>query len=744
MESVEAIAQLRTEDLIGDLALILVFGALSIVLFKKLKQPLVLGYIVAGFLVGPHFLYVPSVTSEPNIEFWGEIGIVVLLFALGLEFSFKKLMNVGGSAVIASLTCVTGMLLTGMGVGKMLHFSFINSLFLGAMLSMSSTTIIIKAISDLNLKRRKFVPLVSGMLVCEDLFAVVMMVILSSIAVKNSFEGSELALSVAKLVLFLVLSFAVGVYVIPSLFRYFRRTINDEVLLIIAMGLCFAMSIIAVKAGFSLALGAFLMGSILAGTCEAERIEHVVKPVKDLFGAVFFISVGMMVDPVLIWEYIGPIMLISACVIVGMIFFGTLGMLVAGQPLKIAIESGFCLPQIGEFAFIIATLGMNLGVLDATIYPIIVAVSVITTFFTPYFIKFAEPVYNWLLPRLPEKLHFLITRYSSQAASQTGAFEHWKRLLARYAWRMVMYSIIIIGIAFVAREFFIPEMENIWGTAGKVIAAIASIAVLSPFLLALSIPPSNTENKYKGNNILEGVPFVVLSIIRVLLAVGLTVWFISSIFNIAWGFAIGISLVVLFLAFISGRIRSSLTNIEAKFYSNLNVRELRKSGKDNNLVSDMHVAYMTVGSDCPIAGEKLGTTNLRKDFGVNIVSIQRGYHVIPIPTSDMRLFPGDQIGVVGNDADIERTIPFIEKGADNDEMSPDKQDVMLQCIEVGAESPLAGHSTRSLELRNKYSALLVAIQRGANEYIKPTGDEIFEVGDKLWVVGDVNRLSELK
>ncbi|MDE6715196.1 MAG: cation:proton antiporter, partial [Muribaculaceae bacterium] len=394
MESVEAIAQLRTEDLIGDLALILVFGALSIVLFKKLKQPLVLGYIVAGFLVGPHFLYVPSVTNEPNIEFWGEIGIVVLLFALGLEFSFKKLMNVGGSAVIASLTCVTGMLLTGMGVGKLLHFSFINSLFLGAMLSMSSTTIIIKAISDLNMKRRKFVPLVSGMLVCEDLFAVVMMVILSSIAVKNSFEGSELVMSVAKLVLFLVLSFAVGVYVIPSLFRYFRRTINDEVLLIIAMGLCFGMSIIAVKAGFSLALGAFLMGSILAGTCEAERIEHVVKPVKDLFGAVFFISVGMMVDPVLIWEYIGPIMLISACVIVGMILFGTLGMLVAGQPLKIAIESGFCLPQIGEFAFIIATLGMNLGVLDATIYPIIVAVSVITTFFTPYFIKFAEPVYN--------------------------------------------------------------------------------------------------------------------------------------------------------------------------------------------------------------------------------------------------------------------------------------------------------------------------------------------------------------
>ncbi|MDE6715905.1 MAG: TrkA C-terminal domain-containing protein, partial [Muribaculaceae bacterium] len=334
--------------------------------------------------------------------------------------------------------------------------------------------------------------------------------------------------------------------------------------------------------------------------------------------------------------------------------------------------------------------------------------------------------------------------YSSQAASQTGAFEHWKRLLGRYAWRMVMYSIIIIGIAFAAREFFIPEMESIWGATGKVIAAIASLAVLSPFLLALSIPPSNTENKYKGNNILEGVPFVVLSIIRVLLAVGLTVWFISSIFNIAWGFAIGISLVVLFLAFISGRIRSSLTNIEAKFYSNLNVRELRKSGKDNNLVSDMHVAYMTVGSDCPIAGEKLGSTNLRKDFGVNIVSIQRGYHVIPIPTSDMRLFPGDQIGVVGTDADIERTIPFIEKGADNDEMSPDKQDVMLQCIEVVAESPLAGHSTRSLELRNKYAALLVAIQRGANEYIKPTGDEIFEVGDKLWVVGDVNRLAELK
>ena len=360
----EALSGVTVESLISDLALILVLGALSTLIFKKLKQPIVLGYIVAGFLASPHMSLLPSVGNEANIEFWAQIGIVVLLFTLGLEFSFKKLMNVGGSAVVTALIIVMGMMSLGFVTGKMLDFGNIDSLFLGGMLSMSSTTIIIKAFNDLHMRQRRFTSLVLAVLVCEDLFAVVMMVLLSSVAINNSVEGEQLMMSVLKLVLFLVIWFTVGVFVLPSFFKRVSRSITDEMLLVISMGLCLAMAVFSVKSGFSLALGAFVMGSILAGTIQAERIENVMKPVKDLFGAVFFISVGMMVNPEIIQNYSFTIAVLSLVVIVGMIIFGTAGMLITGQPLRIAMQSGFSLTQIGEFAFIIASMGMSLGVLD--------------------------------------------------------------------------------------------------------------------------------------------------------------------------------------------------------------------------------------------------------------------------------------------------------------------------------------------------------------------------------------------
>ena len=418
-------SEIQVENLVSDLAFILILGAFVTVLFKWLKQPVVLGYIVAGFLASPHFEYLPSVTTESNIEFWAQLGIVVLLFSLGLEFSFKKLLNVGGSAVVTALIIVTGMMASGFAIGHFLHFSNMNSLFLGGMLSMSSTTIIIKAFTDLGLRQKKFASLVFAVLIVEDLFAVLMMVILSSIAINKSVEGSEMLFSISKLVFFLVIWFLVGVYVLPSLLNSIRRYLNNETLLIISLGLCFGMAVFSVYCGFSLALGAFVMGSIIAGISYAERIEDVVTPVKDLFGAVFFISVGMMVNPGVIVEYWSPILILSCVVIVGMIIFGTFGMLITGQSLRIAMESGFSLTQIGEFAFIIASLGMSLGVLDDNIYPIVVAVSVITTFTTPYFIRLADPAYNLVERHLPARLHFLIERYSGQASAESETRALW-------------------------------------------------------------------------------------------------------------------------------------------------------------------------------------------------------------------------------------------------------------------------------------------------------------------------------
>ena len=737
------------EGLIADLALILVLGAISTLVFKKLKQPIVLGYIVAGFIAGPHFSYFFTIHNEANIDFWAQIGIIVLLFSLGLEFSFKKLMNVGGSAIVTALIIVVGMMGLGFLVGRVLSFSNINCLFLGGMLSMSSTTIIIKALNDLNLSHRRFVPHVLAVLICEDLFAVVMMVLLSSIAINNSVAGGEMLMSILKLVFFLVIWFSVGVFIIPTFFKRSHRLINDEILLVVAMGMCFLMAVFSVYSGFSLALGAFIMGSILAGTCEAEHIENVVKPVKDLFGAVFFISVGMMVNPDIIVEYSSTIIILSLVVIVGMIIFGTFGMLATGQSLKIAIESGFSLTQIGEFAFIIASLGLSLKVLDPTLYPIVVAVSVITTFFTPYFIKWAEPFYNWIEPHLPAKLSYLLERYSKQEAEVSEERQIWKAVLGRYAWRIILYSSLVIAIIIVSNSYVAPIIDDIIGKEwGGIVTAIATLSVMSPFLLALSLPSikhSEVERLQAKSGSRSTMPLVVMTIFRILITFGFVSWYLSREFSLATGVTVGLAIVVILVIFLSNKVRKHMQEIETRFMRNLNERELRRSGHDSNLVSDLHVAYIRVGYSCPFVGDKLRNSDIRKNYGVNVVSIQRGAQTFPIPNGDMRIFPGDLLGIIGNDEQIQRVLPLIEDdkstaGAD----TSDVVDVKFQPFELDEDSPLIGKSSASARLRDDYQSLLVAIQRGENEYIKPTGKEIFQVHDILWIVGNEKKLAELK
>lgn len=725
------------ESLITDLALILILGAIVTVLFKWLKQPVVLGYIVAGFLASPHFEYLPSVTTEANIEFWAQIGIIVLLFSLGLEFSFKKLLNVGGSAVVTALIIVMGMMAAGFAIGHLLGFSNINSLFLGGMLSMSSTTIIIKAYTDMGLRHRKSASLVFAVLVVEDLFAVVMMVILSSIALNNSVEGGEMLYSIGKLVFFLIIWFLVGVFVLPSLFNAARRFLNSETLLIVSMGLCFGMAVFSVYCGFSLALGAFVIGSILAGTSYAERIEKVVCSVKDLFGAVFFISVGMMVDLSVVVEYASPILILSAVVVVGMIFFGTFGMLVTGQSLRVSIESGFSLTQIGEFSFIIATLGMSLGVLDATMYPIIVAVSVLTTFTTPYFIRFANPVSDFVEKHLPQRLHFLIERYSSDASNMSETRQLWGALLKRYLWRVLLYSIILVAISLLSLKVFIPWLEEVLPEWSRLLGCAVTLVVMSPFLLALSYPASRKveRKRLKKANSHFNIPLIVLTLFRFILALGFIVHILSVIYSMTVGFTVGFGVFILIVFLLSKNVKRRMGSIESKFLDNLNERELRRNGKNNSLVSDLHVAFMEVGYGCPFVGERLRNSNLRKEYGVNVVSIQRGAVTITIPGADNRIFPGDVIGIIGTDEQIRRLLPVVEAGSEDVDAPAADSPLKLLNVELTENSPLMGQTTASVSLRDRYKVLVVAIQRG-DEYIKPTGEIPFSPGDIVWLVGD--------
>ena len=537
---------MNIESLISDLAFILLLGAVVTVVFKWIRQPVVLGYIVAGILASPHFTYLPTVANEANIDFWAQIGIVVLLFTLGLEFSFKKLVTAGGSAVVTALIIVCGMMGVGYCIGYAMGFSTINCLFLGGMLSMSSTTIIIKAFNDLGIRQKKFASLVLAVLIVEDLFAVVMMVILSSIAVNNAVEGEALLMSVAKLVFFLVMWFLVGVFVLPSALGRMRRFLNSETLLVVSMGLCLGMAVFSVYCGFSLALGAFVMGSILAGTSYAERIESVVTPVKDLFGAVFFISVGMMVDPQVIALYWKPILLLSAAVIVGMIIFGSFGMLVTGQSLRVAIESGFSLTQIGEFAFIIATLGMSLGVLEPTLYPIVVAVSVLTTFTTPMFIKMADPVYGFVEKHLPSRLSFLIDRYQKSATDQQAVGAAWAVRLRRQVMRTLIYAILLVAITLLSRQFLLEYLEQIAGEWSHVLALPVTIAVMSPFLLALLMPLARVFASIRKPNVpTPAIGDIIVAVFNLFLAIVFVVQDISWLFSMTIGVSVALAALLL-------------------------------------------------------------------------------------------------------------------------------------------------------------------------------------------------------
>lgn len=738
---------MNIESLILDLAFILLLGAVVTVLFKWIKQPVVLGYIVAGFLASPQFTYLPSVASDANIHFWAEIGIVVLLFSLGLEFSFKKLVNSGGSAVVTALIIVVGMMGAGYVVGYAMGFSSINCLFLGGMLSMSSTTIIIKAFTDLGLRQKKFASQVLAVLIVEDLFAVVMMVILSSIAAGNSVEGIELVYSVAKLVFFLVIWFLVGTYVLPSAFKSVSRFLNSETLLIVSMGLCLGMAVFSVYCGFSLALGAFVMGSILAGTSYAERIEHVVTPVKDLFGAVFFISVGMMVNPAVIANYWPSILLLSAVVIVGMIVFGTFGMLVTGQTLRVAIQSGFSLTQIGEFAFIIATLGMSLGVLDASLYPIIVAVSVLTTFTTPMFIKMSLPVCEFVERHLPGRLRFLIDRYQKNVSQeQASTALSWFELIKKSLARTMLYAIVLVAITIVARQYLLGWLDRVISDWSHALTLTITLAAMAPFLMALVSPLARVLSALKKGDKQAGVKLTTAGIVMAIFSFIIALFFASAtiiwLYSMTAALSVGLSAVLLIVMIFSSRVRRRMAGIETRFLDNLNERELSRRGTNNTIVHDLHLAYMTLGSGSEFLGQRLCETKLRDRYGVNVVSLQRSSgELFPMPPANIRLFPGDVLGVIGVDEQLESLLPAVE--ASNAEANPASSDYTLFSVRLDANSPLVGKTPRTSRLRNNYDAVVLAVERG-EEFFDQNPDLQFNADDILWLYGDRHRLQSLK
>ena len=739
--------------LINDLALILICAGVMTLLFKKLKQPLVLGYVVAGFLASPHMPYTPSVMDTANIQTWADIGVVFLLFALGLEFSFKKLMfsfkkivKVGGAAIIAACTIIFCMILLGITVGTGFGWQRMDSIFLGGMIAMSSTTIIYKAFDDLGMRKKQFTGLVLSVLILEDILAIVLMVMLSTMAVRHNFEGSEMLESIGKLLFFLILWFVVGIYLIPELLKRCRKLMSEETLLIVSLGLCFGMVVMAARTGFSAAFGAFIMGSILAETVEAESIERLVKPVKDLFGAVFFVSVGMMVDPAMIVEYALPIIVITLAVIFGQSLFGTLGVLLAGQPLKTAMQCGFSLTQIGEFAFIIASLGVSLHVTSDFLYPIVVAVSVITTFLTPYMIRFAEPASNFVDTHLPVKWKNFLLHYSS--GSQTMNHESlWKKLILALTRITIVYSIVSIAVVALAFRFLVPLfLEHIPGIWGRLLAAVVIILFISPFLRAIMIKKNHSAefvtlwNDSRGNR----APLVATIVIRILIAVSFVMFVISGLFKVSVGLLLGVAVLLVIMMILSRQLKKQSIMIERKFFQNLRYRDMRaeymgekKPEYAGRLLSrDLHLTDFEVPGESAWAGKTLAELNFGKKYGIHVVSILRGRKRINIPGASVRLFPEDKIQVIGTDEELNQFSSEMEKAAILETDVVEKSEMILRQFRVDAHSIFLGKTMRESGIREQYHCLIVGVERGEETLHAPDPHEPFMEDDVVWIVGE--------
>lgn len=742
-------------NLLKDLALILISAGVFTIISKALKQPLILGYILAGFLVGPHMGLFPTVTSTAEVSEWSEIGIIFLLFALGLEFSFKKLLKVGSSALITAMTQCVGMFILGFMVGEAIGWSNMESIFLGGMLSMSSTTIIIKAYDDLGLKDKPFAPLVFGALVFEDLIAVVLMVLLSTLAVSNKFAGGEMLMGLVKLVFFLILWFLVGIYLIPTLLKKAQKYLNDEILLLVSIGLCFVMVTLATLAGFSAALGAFVMGSILAETLESEHIMQLVKGIKDMFGAIFFVSVGMMVDPNVIVEYWGTILVLTITVMVGILFFSTSGAVLAGQGLDNAVHAGFSLAQLGEFSFIIAGLGVSLGVMRDFIYPVIITVSVITTFTTPYMIKAGTPAFHFLLKKLPSQFVEKINSFSAQDRDNTAAEQNeWKRLIKELALRMLLYGVVLIALNLGSHlfldKFLNNRLDSLTPFVRNLISVVVTIVLMSPFLVGFALSGEQISKssikliKEKRSNLW---PVISLALLRILIAMGFVISVIASHFNLAFWTILLIFISGVAFFFIGRRSISKFTIVEDRFMANLNEKEQhqRRLAPVTSSVTDKMSRYnvktdmLTISPDSLYAGKPLKELPFRHKSGVNIVKIVRGSRTIMIPTGSEMVFPYDKLLAVGTKEqlaefrkDMAEDVYVPEKTA-ADTLAP--REFQLESITLKDESWLTGKTLREADMRS-YGCMVISVVSDGQITTNPTPDYRFKSGDLVWLAGE--------
>ena len=747
-------------ELVQDLALILVVAGFVTLLFKKLKQPLVLGYIVAGFLVSPHMSYTMSVVDQGDIQTWADIGVIFLLFSLGLDFSIKKILKMGASPIIAACTIIFSMMVLGVIVGHSFGWKEMDCIFLGGMVAMSSTTIIYKAFSDMGLTQQGFASTVMSVLILEDILAIVMMVMLSTVASGNSPDGVQLLGSIMKIGFFLVLWFVVGLFAIPLFLRSVRKILNSETLLIVSLGFCCLMAVISTQVGFSAAFGAFVMGSILAETVEADKIIRLVDPVKNLFGAIFFVSVGMLVKPDVIVEYAIPILLLVITILVGQALFGTLGYLLGGQTLKNAMRCGFSMAQVGEFAFIIATLGKSLGVISEFLYPVVVAVSVITTFLTPYMIRAAEPCYNVLVKHLPKRWVRRLTHIQTNNAGESASTNNlWKVLMKKMIFNTLIYGILSAAVIAIMFSAALPICRNLsikWTGShwiGNAVCGFLTILFIAPFLRSIVMKQNHSE-AFKAlwtDRRINRLPLTATILARVLIALSFIFYICNYLTRFKNALMIAVAVGLLILMLLSRWLKKRSITLERLFIQNLQSRDIeaQKQGKKkplfaNHLIDrDIHIANLELPDDSLWAGKTLYSLKLRNRFGVHISSILRGSKHINIPNGGTILFPGDKLQAIGNDEQLTKLSKAMKAELQPTITDIEKHEMKLRSFTISKTSPFIGKTLKDSGIRDEYNCMVVGVDEGQKNLTLITPSRSLQAGDVLWVVGEEKDLERI-
>ena len=705
--------------LVKDLALILMVAGIVTLLFKKLKQPLVLGYIVAGFLVSPHMPYT--------------------LFSLGLDFSFKKIVKMGASPIISTVVIVFCMMMLGISVGHGFGWNKMDCIFLGGMLAMSSTTIIYKAFDDMGLRQQKFAGMVMSVLILEDILAIVMMVMLSAIAGGSTPDGEQMFESVIKIVFFLILWFIVGIFAIPLFLRSVRKLINSETLLIVSLGLCCGMAVLSTKVGFSSAFGAFVMGSILAETIEAEKIIKLVEPVKNLFGAIFFVSVGMLVDPQILVDYALPILALVLTILIGQAVLGTFGFMLGGESLKSAMRCGFSMAQIGEFSFIIASLGLSLGVISKFLYPVVVAVSVITTFLTPYMIRLATPSYQVMEKHLPNKLITALNHLATNRPSTTQQSK-WKALLRQMTVNTVAYSILSA-----------PGWRLHW--YANAITGVLTVIFIAPFLRAI-VMKKNHSNEWKRlwvESSINRIPLLSTIVVRFMIALGFIFYICNFLSRFTDALMISIGIVAVLLIIVSRRTKKRSIKMERLFIRNLRSRDIEAQVKGTKrplyeghlLDRDIHISEFEVPEDSTWCGHTLRELNLRQRFGVDMSSIYRGSRRINIPNGDTTIFPCDKLQIIGNDEQTQKFNNALQTELVPEDLDIEKREMKLRQLVISGKSEFCGKTLGESGIRDKYDCMVVGLEEGLESLTKISPSYTFQKGDIIWIVGEEAALQKI-